>query len=181
MKRDFTIGAAWSTAASVLEQSAGALIFLIIARLIGVEGFGVAAMAFAFLFLGEFLVRDTITEAIVERPVLEEGRLEATFVVLVGFSLLIMAALALIAHLAATAYRQPAVAPLLMAASPTVLLIALAGVPTALLRRKLAYRALATRYVTGVILGGVVGVIMALNGYGALSLVGQRLRTQAPC
>ena len=130
MKRDFTISAAWSAAGSWIEQGVAAVIFLVIARLVGVENFGIAAMAFAFLFLGEFLVRDTLTEAIVERRSLEEGRLEATFFALVGFSILIVLALAVVAYVAAEAYGQPAVAPLLLAASPTVLMIGAAGLMT---------------------------------------------------
>lgn len=175
MKRDFTIGAAWSVAGGWIEQGAAAIIFLVVARLVGVEAFGIAAMAFAFLFLGEFLVRDTLTEAIVERRSLEDGRLEATFVALVGFSLAIVLVLGVISQVAARAYGEPTVGPLLLAASPTVLMIGIAGVSTALLRRQLAYRALAIRTVLGVIAGGVVGIIMALNDFGAWSLVGQRL------
>ena len=123
MKRDFTIGAAWSAAGGWIEQGVGAVIFLVVARLVGVEDFGLAAMAFAFLFLGEFLVRDTLTEAIVERRTLEDGRLEATLVALTGFSLLIILALGFISLLAAEAYGERTVGPLLMAASPTVLMI----------------------------------------------------------
>lgn len=175
MKRDFTVNTAWSMAASWLEQGVGALVFLIIARLISVEDFGVAAMAFAFLFLGEVLVRDTITEGIIQRESLEEGRLEATFVALAGFSIVVVLALAVVAQVAAKVYGHPAVAPLLMAASPTVLMIGVGGVSTALLRRNLAYKALAVRSTSGVILGGIVGVVMALNDCGAWSLVGQRL------
>lgn len=175
MKRDFTISAAWSAAGSWIEQVVAAVTFVVIARLVGVENFGIAAMAFAFLFLGEFLVRDTLTEAIVERRSLEEGRLEATFFALIGFSVLIMLVLAAIAYLAAKAYGQPAVAPLLLTASPTVLMIGAAGVSTALLRRKLAYRTLAVRSVLGIVASGFVGITMAVNGFGAWSLVGQRL------
>jgi O-antigen/teichoic acid export membrane protein len=175
MKRDFTIGAAWSAAGSWIEQAVTAVNFLMIARLIGVEAFGIAAMAFAFVFLGEFLVRDTLTEAIVERRSLEDGRLEATFVALIGFSLVVVVALGFISQLAAWAYGEPSIGPLLLAASPTVVMIGAAGVSTALLRRRLAYRALAVRAVLGVIAGGIVGIAMALNDFGAWSLVGQRL------
>jgi len=175
MKREFTSSAAWSAAASWIEQAAAGLIFLVIARLIGVESFGIAAMAFAFLFLGEFLVRDTVTEAIVARETLEDGRLEATFVALSGFAFLIMLVLLVIARIAALLYDQPQVAPLLSAASPVVLMIGLAGVSTALLRRRLAFRALAIRTVLGVLGGGAVGIALALSGFGAWSLVGQRL------
>jgi PST family polysaccharide transporter len=175
MKRDFTIGAAWSAAGGWIEQGVSAIIFLVVARLVGVEDFGLAAMAFAFLFLGEFLVRDTLTEAIVQRRSLEDGRLEATFFALIGFSLVVVLALGLISQVAAGAYGEPTVAALLLAASPTVLMIAAAGVPTALLRRQLAYRTLAIRGVLGVSAGGIVGISMALNDFGAWSLVCQRL------
>lgn len=175
MKRDFASGAAWSATASWLEQAAAAVIFLVIAKLIGVENFGISSMAFALLFLGEYLVRDTITEAIVERKVLEDGRLEATFVALTGFSIFIVLVLIAIAPVAAKIYGEPAVIALLIIASPTVFLIGLAGVSTALLRRKLAYKALAIRTIAGVTIGGVVGILMALNDFGAWSLVGQRL------
>jgi O-antigen/teichoic acid export membrane protein len=175
VKRDFTIGAAWTVASGWIEQGIAAVNFLVIARLVGVENFGIAAMSFAFLFLGEFLVRDTLTEAIVERRFLEEGRLEATFFALIGFSVLVVLALGIVAYVAARAYAQPTVAPLLMAASPTVLMIGTAGVSTALLRRQLAYRTLAIRSVLGVVASGIVGITMAFHGFGAWSLVGQRL------
>ncbi len=175
MKRDFTISAAWTAASSWVEQGAGVVIFITIARLIGVSGFGVASLAFAFLFLGEYLVRDTITEAIIERKTLEEGRLEATFVILMGFSIAICLALCALSPLAAAIYRRPQVGFLLIAASPTVLMLGVAGVSTALLRRKLAYRTLAIRSMSGTLCGGVVGVAMAANGMGPWSLVGQRL------
>ena len=137
MKRDFTHGVAWSAAASWLEQAAAAIIFLVIAKLIGVESFGITAMAFAFLFLGEYLVRDTVTEAIVEREFLEEGRLEATFVALTGFALVLTLILIILAPVIAWLYGEPVVASLLIVASPTVLMIGVAGVSTALLRRRL--------------------------------------------
>ena len=178
MKREFTIGVAWSGAASWLEQGASVIVFLLIARLVGAEAFGVATMAFAFLFLGEFLVRDTITEAIVERRSLEDGRLEATFFALIGFSLAIVLVLCIISGFAATLYGEPDVAPLIIASSPTVLMIGAAGVSTALLRRELAYKTLAIRTILGVVAGGIMGISLALNDFGAWSLVGQRL-TQA--
>jgi PST family polysaccharide transporter len=175
MKRAFTISAAWSAAATWLELAVGTATFLTVARLVTVEEFGVAAMAFAFLFVGEALVRETVTEGIIQRRELGERQLEATFVAHIAFSLVIMAGLFVVAHVAADFYRQPEVRPLLIAASPTVLLLGLSGVPTALLRREMAFRSIAFRIFIGVACGGVVAIVMALNGFGAWSLVGQRL------
>ncbi len=175
MKQAFSKGVAWTAMASWLEQAFSVLTFLLISRLIGTEALGIAAMAFAFLFLGEIMVRETITENIVARQDLEEGRLEATFVVLVVFAAILVIGLIGLAYASAVIYRQPMVTPLLIVASPTVMMIALAGVPAALLRRRMAFRALAIRASLGVIAGGVVGLYMAYQGYGAWSLIGQRL------
>ena len=175
LKRDFAIGVAWTAAANWVEQLTAVAVFLLIARLIGAEAFGIASMAFAFLFFGEVLVRDTLTEAIIASIELEEGRLEATLSALAGLAVAIALLLALAAVPVAWLYGTPQVAPLLAATSPTVLFIAAAGVPTALLRRRMAYRTLAIRSMAGMIAGGIAGVAMALQGFGAWSLVGQRL------
>jgi len=175
MKRYFAIGAAWTAAAAWLEQAFNFVIFLAIARLIGTESFGLASMALAFVLLGEFLVRDTLTEGIVERRDLEGAALEATFAALVGLGLAVSAVLVLTAPLVAGIYNAPLVTALIIAACPAILLIALSGVSTALLRRQMAFRSLALRTVAGVIAGGAVGIYLALEGHGAWSLVGQRL------
>lgn len=175
MKREFTSAAAWTAASSWLEQAAAAIVFVVIARLIGAEEFGLVAMAFAFVFLGEYIVRDTITEPIVERRELEEGRLEATFFSLVAFSLAITILLFVIARFTGDIYDNAQVGPLMMVAAPTVILIGLGGVSTALLRRRMEYKTLAIRTIVGVLAGGTVGIAMALWGFGAWSLIGQRL------
>jgi PST family polysaccharide transporter len=174
-KRHFAIGAAWTAGAAWLEQLGNFVIFVIIARMIGTEPFGIAAMSLAFVLFGEVLVRETITEGIIERRNLDDGFLEATFAALVGFGLIIFVALCAFAPVAAMIYAQPSVAYLMLATSPTVLLIAVSGVPTALLRRKMAFQSLAYRSTAGVIVGGVIGIYMATEGYGAWSLVFQRL------
>ena len=175
MKRYFVIGAAWSGGAAWVEQALNFLIFILIARLVGTESFGLATMAIAFTLFGEVLVRETLTEGIIERLDLEDGCLEATFVALVGFGLTVFCALVIFSQIAGALYGEPQVVGLMIAASPTVLLISVSGVSTALLRRDMAFRVLAIRSTAGVIAGGIVGLIMAVQGYGAWSLVGQRL------
>src|SRR3546814_14351564 len=51
--------------------------------------------------------------------------------------------------------------------------------PTALLTRDMRFDLLALRSVLGLSVGGAVGIGMALDGFGAWSLVGQQLTQQA--
>jgi PST family polysaccharide transporter len=58
-------------------------------------------------------------------------------------------------------------------------MISLTAVPVAILRREMRFRVLAIRAALGAAVGGVVGIGMALAGYGVWSLVGQRLAMTA--
>lgn len=55
--------------------------------------------------------------------------------------------------------------------------MALASIQVAILRREMDFRRLAVRKLASIAAGGVVGIGMALNGYGAWALVGQQLAT----
>lgn len=175
MKRSFLIGVAWSGASSWIEQALNLLIFIAIARIIGTEQFGLAGMAMAFLLVFETLVRETLTEEIVQRPSLNDGFLEATFAVLMGVGTLIFLLLCALAPVAAAMYREPIVALLILAVSPVILMISGYGVSNALLRRRLAFDILGFQAVIGSIAGGIAGIWLALEGYGAWALIGQRL------
>lgn len=67
----------------------------------------------------------------------------------------------------------PEAAPVLAAVSLSVFLDSLKSVPTALLKRRFAFRALAARRMVAVVLGQVVAIAMAFAGAGVWSLVGQ--------
>lgn len=178
-KRQFTIGTAWIAGAAWLEQLGNFVIFVIIARLIGTEEFGLASMALAFVVFGEVLVRETVTEGIIECKKLDESYLAAAFWALVGLGLVIVSVLLALAPTVAQLYGQPSITGLILATSPAVMLVALSGIPIALLRRRMAFKALAIRSTIGVLFGGVIGIVMALKGYGAWSLVFQRLAMMA--
>lgn len=177
MKQLFVSGTVWTSAAAWIEQASNFIIFVLIARLIGTEAFGLAAMSLVFIMFGEVLVRETLTEGIIQRPTIEDGYLEAVFAGLTGFGLIILVTLAVFSQIAAAIYNEAIVAALILTASPVVLLIAISGVSTALLRRSMAFRVLAMRSIAGVVAGGAAGLALAIYGYGAWSLVGQRLVT----
>ena len=177
MTLDRKIGSslAWMSAGSWIEQAVNFAVFAILARLLGVEAFGLLAMAAAFVLVSEFLVRESISEVLLTSDDPSDDRLNSVFWLLAGFGTLLTLILLLASHPVAVFYDAPQVGPLLLALSPTVLMIALTAVPVAILRRDMQFRVLALRAVAGVIVGGVVGIGMALSDFGVWSLAGQRL------
>jgi O-antigen/teichoic acid export membrane protein len=72
----------------------------------------------------------------------------------------------------AAIYGEPVVGEMLRVLSVTVPLIAFTAVPVAILRRAFNFRALSLRAVAGEVVGGAVGIFMALTGWGVWSYVG---------
>ncbi|WP_424831790.1 lipopolysaccharide biosynthesis protein [Ruegeria sp.] len=175
LERKFANGVAWMSAGSWIEQAINFAVFALLARLLGVEAFGILAMAAAFVLLLEFLVRESVSEILLTNDALSTERLNSVFWLMVVFGFGLAGLLLVASGPIADFYKEEQVAPLIIALSPTVPMIALTAVPVALLRREMQFRALALRAVAGVIAGGVVGIGMALSGFGVWSLAGQRV------
>jgi O-antigen/teichoic acid export membrane protein len=175
IRRRLAVGLAWMFAGNWAEQATNFIVFIILARLLGAEVFGLAAMATVFVLFAEFLVRETMTETILRLEDLEEGHLDAVFWMLGAFALAIVGLIVLFARPIASIFSEPQVADYVIWATPSVLFIGFSGVPVASLRRNLEFRVLAIRATLGVAAGGVVGITMALMDFGVWSLIAQRV------
>jgi polysaccharide transporter, PST family len=123
------------------------------------------------------LVESGFAEAIIQRKDLTATDLNSAFwmnnAIGLAFAVVLVAAAGVIAQ----ALGQPQLGPVLMALSAVFVLSGLASVPQAILRRELAFRAIALRGLVGTLAGGAVGVAMAFAGAGVWSLVGQMIAT----
>ncbi len=158
-----------------IEQATNFAVFVLLARILGAEAYGLLAMAAAFLLFSEALVRESFSDFLIAVRDPTPGHFNASFWVLAalgtGLGLVLLAAARPIAVL----YGEDQVAGLVAALSPNVVMIALTAVPVAILRRELRFRTLSLRAIAGVASGGVVAIVLALNGFGVWSLAVQRL------
>ena len=175
VSRQFSTGVAWMALGNWAEQAINFVVFVILARLLGAENFGLLAMASALVILSEFLVRESLSEFLIATAAPTIGHFNAAFWSLLLLGVGLTGGLALAAGPIAGFFGQPQVAGLILALSPTILMIAVTAVPVAWLRRELQFRTLSLRAIAGVAAGGVVGIGMAVAGFGVWSLAGQRL------
>lgn len=151
------------------------MVFLILARLLSPQAFGLVAMASVVTALLRSFVEQGLGEAVVQRKEIEPHHLDAAFW-LQSFGALASSALLVgAAPAVAKFFEQPELTPIVrwLAVSPVVHSLTVTQV--AILKRELRFKVLAARRIISVVAGGAVGVVMALDGYGAWSLVGQRL------
>jgi PST family polysaccharide transporter len=124
----------------------------------------------AFRGIGTFLIRH-------QNPT--EQYYDTAFWLSIALGIFLCIGLIIGASLGAQFLNQPALAEVLRWLSPLFLLKALVVVQQVRLMRRLEFKVLAIRSGVAAIVGGVVGVAMALAGLGMWSLVAQQLTTAA--
>lgn len=145
---------------------------IVLARLLGPEAFGLFALAFIVLSVGNLLVEMGLGSALVQKKQLtdEDVRFAFSWVVVAG---LVMATLVfLLSVTIADFFHDPRIAEVIRGLTPVFILQALAVVPFSLLRRDMRFKAVQGVQIVSYLFGFLlVGVGAALLGAGVWSLV----------
>lgn len=171
-------GLVWSFVQSYGSQVITLLVFLLLARLLKPEVFGLIALANIFTNFIQIFLDQGLGEAIVQRKELEPEHLDTAFWVNIASGAVLMAIGLLGADLVAQFFHEPRLSPIIRWLSLTLLIGAFNVVQRALLRRNLSFRILAIRTLIGSFVSAIVGTLMALQGLGVWSLVGMTLTDQ---
>lgn len=168
-------GIVWSFLEKWSSQVVSTSVFLVLARLLGPEAFGLIALASVFTaFMAPFL-NQGFAQAIIQREELEKDHLDSAFWMSVSISLFMIALTVSSAGLVANFFGEPKLQVILPWLSINFFFTALQSIQTAILRRKFAFKTLAVRSSLANLVSGIVGVGMAFQGFGVWSLVGQQL------
>jgi len=175
LKRKTIKGVAWSSIETWSDQGISLLVFILLARILEPKDFGLMALASIYIAAMQMVIKQGLTEAIVQKEKLESQHLDAVFWV----NLLLGAALALFtfffAPWVAALFGNPELANIIQTLSAALLLGSLSTVQSAVMQREMRYRALALRTLTASGIAGVVAITLALLGYGIWSLVAYQL------
>jgi PST family polysaccharide transporter len=168
-------GIAWSALENWGNQAIYFILFLILARLLQPEVFGLVSLAGVYISFMMVFADQGISDALVQRQKLEPEHLDTAFWTNLGVSTLLTVFCFAAAESVANWFKQPQLTPIIHWLSLSFLLSGFSTVQQSLLRRQFAFRALAVRSLLAISIGGIVGVIMAYMGWGVWSLVGQQL------
>jgi PST family polysaccharide transporter len=171
-------GVFWTATSNWADQFARLLVFVILARLLDPEAFGLVALAWVFIGFTEVIAEQGLVDALVQRKQLDRAHLDTAFWMSLAFSVALALLLAVSAAPISAALDEEALAPVLIVLSVVIPIGGLSVVQRAVLTREMAFRSLALRTMIAVAVGSVVGVGAALLGFGVWSLVAQRISTQ---
>lgn len=168
-------GVVWSAIQNWGSQVGSLVVFFVLARLLRPEDFGLVALANVFLAFMQLFLEQGFAQAVIQRENLEAEHLDTAFWVSLTLGGLLTVVGFSISGLAAGFFEQPALTPILQCFSLLFIISALSRVQQAILERQFAYRSIAVRWLVGMVLSGIVGITLALLGFGVWSLVWQQL------
>ncbi|MUG93846.1 MOP flippase family protein [Scytonema sp. UIC 10036] len=168
-------GILWSAIQNWGSQAASLIVFFILARLLDPEAFGLVALANIFLAFMQVFLDQGFAQVLIQRQELEPEHLDTAFWTNLAIGVLLTVTGFTTADLFANFFQKPQLASILQGFSLLFLITSFGNVQQALLEKKFAFKAIAIRWLVGTFIGGCVGVIMALCGFGVWSLVSQQL------
>lgn len=172
-------GVAWLTLQKWAVRIFGFITIAILTRYLAASDFGTVAAASTVLPFFYLLSDLGFAAYVVQAEKADAVTLSTSFWFSALAGVVLFGLLVLSAPVVGGVFGSGQVVPVLQAMSVSVLLTALAGVPTAVLRRQMRFRALALQSGVAALVAQAVAVTMTLTGYGVWALVGQVIVAQA--
>lgn len=169
-------GLLWMLSGSGVYALLRMLVLVVLSRLLTPEDFGLASTGLLVLGFASLVSQAGMEQAIVQRPQVEERHLRAALAAFSALGALVAVLVALAAPWIADFFHMPGLTPILYVVACVILIQGWVSVPTALLKRNLRFRRLASTNVIAYFVGYVVvGIATAFAGWGAWALVSAML------
>jgi len=151
------------------------LVFIVLARLLEPEDFGLVVFARLFIDYLEMLAGQGLDATIIQRKKITDIYLSTAFWINVALSLFLVLGIYAVSPYIESFSSQQGIADILRALIFVVILNSLSRIQVAILLRQQRFKELSLRGLLMAIIGGSVGVFAAYQGYGVWSMVAQQI------
>ncbi|KAA5536254.1 lipopolysaccharide biosynthesis protein [Taibaiella lutea] len=171
IKKKAISGLIWTFTQQVSVQGINVITGLILARILMPAEFGLIGMLTIFMAVGNSLMDSGMTSSLIRKSDADQKDYSTVFMVNIIFSILLYVILFFCAPLIALFFKQPALTSIMRVYTITFIITAFVGVQTTKLTKEMRFKVQMYMQLPSVILGGIVGIFLAKNGYGVWSLV----------
>jgi len=170
-------GAFWSIINQSAAQILVLLVFLVTARFVSKEAFGIMAVCLLVVEGFRQVAIEGVAASVISRKDADDKLFNATFVIIVSSGIACAAVVFLLAEPVSVWLNNPDIAPALRWTSLLLVTVGLSKTHEAWLAKQLMFKTLAIRSLISITIGGSIGIWMAVNDYGVISLIAQQLIT----
>jgi PST family polysaccharide transporter len=164
-------GAAATVSAAWLSLALRVVPTLVLPRLLTPADFGVVAMVTTFSLLFTSFGASGFNEAVIQAEEMNRFRASNLFWITCSIGLIFTIGFAASGPLLARFFRSPLVAPVAVVTSVAIFISSAGTIHSALLRRSMRFGAISVNDVVALAVYGVVGILLALRGWGSWALV----------
>lgn len=165
----------WSFAEKLSSQLVAFFVSVVLARILLPDDYGLVSMIMVFVTLAEVFVNSGFSAALIQNKEAEEIDFSTIFYMSLACSILIYAVVFLLAYPIADFYGRGELSLLLQVFAIKIIIGSFNSIQRAYVARNMLFRKLFYSTLIGTVLSGFIGIIMAVLGYGAWSLVAQSI------
>lgn len=168
-------GFAWTSGARVFGRIIDTVVLVVLARVLDPTDFGLVALATSLLVIVQLFQDLGLLQAAVQRRDVTRDDLSSLFWGVSTIGLILSLGMFAAAPAFGALFHNDALIAVVAAMSPVLFLQAVVLVPNAVFQREMEFKPAATRRAIGAIVGGIVGVALALVGAGVFAMVARVL------
>jgi PST family polysaccharide transporter len=168
-------GIFWSGIQNWGSQAGSFIVFLILARLLTPEAFGLVALANVFINFMQIFLDQGFAQALIQKQEIEDKEINTAFWTQIFIGCLLTIIGFITASLISQSFHKSKLELILKVLSFLFIISSFSQIQRALLKRHFNFKAIAVRALLGIIIAGIIGIYMAVSGLGVWSLVGQQL------
>lgn len=171
LTKSTAFGVIWTGVSQVLSQGFQFIVIIILARLLYPQDFGVVGMASIFTgFISRFNELG-LSAAIIQRKKINDSHLSTSFWTSLATGIILCFLTILVSPYVADYFQEPLVQPILTVSSFNFIIGAFTVIPRTLFTKSLDFKKLAIVEICATIISGIISILLALNNFGAWSLV----------
>lgn len=168
-------GVSWSAIDNVVQTGVTFLVSIVLARLLSPDDYGLIGIIAIFTTVCTALINGGFTTALIRKKDATDDDYNTAFIVNLGISLVLYAIIFLSSPLIADFFKREELIALTRVSSLGMIIGALALVQQTRLTKRIDFRSQTKITLIASVVSGIVGIVMALLGFGVWSLVAQQL------
>lgn len=175
LKKSAFTGMLWKLAERIGAQAVTLLINIILARLLMPEDYSVVSVVNVFFAFCNVFIVGGFNTALIQKKDADERDYASVIIVSVAISVVLYAALFVAAPWISGLYDKPLLTPVFRVMGITLVIDAVKAVLYAYVSNQLQFRKFFYATLCGTVTSAVIGVAMAMTGFGPWALVAQKM------
>ena len=175
LKRKTIASAFWKFAERMIAQMVSLIVSIILARLLTPDDYSVVGIVAIFFAFANVLISGGFNTALIQKKDADKEDYSSVLVISLIAATVLYVAMFFCAPLIASAYHKSILVPVFRIMGLTLFINAFKAILCAYISSRLQFRKFFFATIGGTLISAVVGISMALSGYGPWALVAQQM------